>query len=250
MTWFHWAVGYAVPLLFFGSCKCGSCKHKRYPLHCPSLAVVYISLDEQGRTKGKAAIDVVGSQAGKSGGSMLQQLLLVLSSGTIAGSLPIMFIVYTLMAQVRLRLPACVLVSHGAGAIAAPSFLPCPLHFMFSIYMCMAPIYLLHCNCKPSHSWHILSCSLSDAHGTGCAVHACMQPEGGGTTMKCFPLVPFPTPLLHILSFTCPRSTSHCSHSHGAGLAAVGGEAFGPQPSVWARRLRASHAERGGGDRR
>ena len=248
MTWFHWAVGYAVPLLFFGSCKCGSCKHKRYPLHCPSLAVVYISLDEQGRTKGKAAIDVVGSQAGKSGGSMLQQLLLVLSSGTIAGSLPIMFIVYTLMAQVRLRLPACVLVSHGAGAIAAPSFLPCPLHFMFSIYMCMAPIYLLHCNCKPSHSWHILSCSLSDAHGTGCAMHACMHETGGGGDHRevLFPLSHFPA--LCSTPYRC--STSQGSQSHGTGLAAVGGEAFGPQPSVWARRLRASHAERGGGDRR
>ena len=41
----------------------------------------------------------MGSQAGKSGGSLLQQLLLVISGGAIAGSLPVMFIVYTLMAQ-------------------------------------------------------------------------------------------------------------------------------------------------------
>ncbi|GAX76146.1 hypothetical protein CEUSTIGMA_g3590.t1 [Chlamydomonas eustigma] len=74
-------------------------KSAKFSLFKPAEEMVYISLDEQGRTKGKAAIDVVGSQAGKSGGSILQQLLLVLSSGAIGGSLPIMFIVYSLMAQ-------------------------------------------------------------------------------------------------------------------------------------------------------
>ncbi|GAX74906.1 hypothetical protein CEUSTIGMA_g2352.t1 [Chlamydomonas eustigma] len=74
-------------------------KSAKFSLFKPAEEMVYISLDEQGRTKGKAAIDVVGSQAGKSGGSILQQVLLVISSGAIGGSLPIMFIVYSLMAQ-------------------------------------------------------------------------------------------------------------------------------------------------------
>jgi len=54
--------------------------------------MVYIALDENAKTRGKAAIDVVGSQAGKSGGSMLQQLLLVASAGALSGPiLPVMF---------------------------------------------------------------------------------------------------------------------------------------------------------------
>lgn len=85
---------------------------------------MYISLDEEGRTKGKAAIDVVGSQAGKSGGSMLQQLLLLVSGGSLAGSLPIMSGVYLLMANGWLRSvsrlsdfnPRCVYISRQAAA--------------------------------------------------------------------------------------------------------------------------------------
>jgi hypothetical protein len=55
---------------------------------------------EQGRTKGKAAIDVVGAQAGKSGGSVLQQALLLASGGGLAGILPVLAGCYFAMAHV------------------------------------------------------------------------------------------------------------------------------------------------------
>ena len=48
---------------------------------------MYIGLDEESRTKGKAAIDVVGAQSGKSLGSVLQQALLLATGGALAGAL-------------------------------------------------------------------------------------------------------------------------------------------------------------------
>ena len=54
-------------------------------------------------SQGKAAIDVVGSQAGKSSGSILQQVLLLVCGGAIAGSLPIMLGVFIVMTQVSRR---------------------------------------------------------------------------------------------------------------------------------------------------
>ncbi|EFJ49850.1 hypothetical protein VOLCADRAFT_89266 [Volvox carteri f. nagariensis] len=78
-------------------------KSAKFSLFKPAEEMVYISLDEEGRTKGKAAIDVVGSQAGKSGGSVLQQVLLLLCGGAIAGQLPMMVAVYLAMSQSWLR---------------------------------------------------------------------------------------------------------------------------------------------------
>jgi len=61
----------------------------RFSLFKPAEEMVYILLDEESRSKGKAAIDVVGSQAGKSASSLLQQALLVGSGGSMAAILPI-----------------------------------------------------------------------------------------------------------------------------------------------------------------
>ena len=51
-------------------------KGAKFSMFKPAEEMVYIGLDEESRTKGKAAIDVAGAQTGKSIGSVLQQACL------------------------------------------------------------------------------------------------------------------------------------------------------------------------------
>ena len=70
---------YRLPSQIFG-------KGAKFSMFKPAEEMVYIGLDEESRTKGKAAIDVVGAQSGKSLGSVLQQALLLATGGALAGA--------------------------------------------------------------------------------------------------------------------------------------------------------------------
>ena len=72
-------------------------KTAKYALFDPTTQMAYIPLDEESKVKGKAAIDVLGSRLGKSGSSLLQQLLVVAFGDIITAAPAVMVLFYGLL---------------------------------------------------------------------------------------------------------------------------------------------------------
>jgi len=72
-------------------------KTSKYALFDPTTQMAYIPLDDDSKVRGKAAIEVLGSRLGKSGGSFLQQGLILIFGNILNAGYAVAFLFYAVV---------------------------------------------------------------------------------------------------------------------------------------------------------
>lgn len=83
--------------VMFGTVQSLLSKTSKYALFDPTTQMAYIPLDKESKVKGKAAIDVLGSRIGKSGGSLIQQGLVFMFGNIINAASAVLIIFYSVL---------------------------------------------------------------------------------------------------------------------------------------------------------
>jgi AAA family ATP:ADP antiporter len=77
-------------------------KASKYSLFDPCKEMAYIPLEDEIKTKGKAAIDVICNPLGKSGGALIQQFMII-GLGSLAASTPYLGMILLVIVLVWLQ---------------------------------------------------------------------------------------------------------------------------------------------------
>ncbi len=87
--------------VFVGSLQILLAKSFKYSLFDLSKEMLYIPLDRELRTNGKAAVDIISQRLGRSGGSLIILLMLMIKpNATLSSLVPVLFTVFIIMSLV------------------------------------------------------------------------------------------------------------------------------------------------------